>query len=44
MPFLYFAASLDSPSIPQIITAIKSQAVTEESKLAEAARDVQRNR
>jgi len=31
--------SLDIPSIPQIITTIKLKAVTEESKLAEAARD-----
>ncbi|HCR70446.1 MAG TPA: hypothetical protein DIW23_03300 [Anaerolineae bacterium] len=33
---------LDTISIPQIITATKQKAVTEESKLAEAARDVQR--
>jgi hypothetical protein len=35
--------SLDIPSIPQIITRTKSKAMTEESKLAEAARDVQKN-
>jgi hypothetical protein len=34
-------SSLDIPSIPQIIALIKIQAVTEESKLAEAARDAQ---
>jgi hypothetical protein len=34
-------ASLDTISIPQIIKAINTKAVTEESKLAEAARDVQ---
>jgi len=34
-------ASLDTIPIPQIITAINTKAVTEESKLAEAAREVQ---
>jgi hypothetical protein len=36
--FKYFQG-LDILSIPQIITLIKLKAVTEESKLAEAARD-----
>jgi hypothetical protein len=37
-------SSLDIPLIPQIITSIKLKAVTEESKLAKAARDVQGSR
>jgi|GEM_PF-3993257 len=36
---LKYFSSLDIPSIPQIITLIKLKAVTEESRLAEAARD-----
>ncbi|MDL1942306.1 hypothetical protein FBQ99_08170 [Chloroflexi bacterium CFX2] len=38
------SASLDTASIPQIITANQAKAVTEESRLAEAARDAQGKR